>query len=428
MLVALDPVPMIITSRATVPVSICDLRITIGDQNLPGRVLYLGLVVVITVDASLLPTSITVPQTSQKVYKIGDEIELFALDDEHQLIQKKSQVSAINGIVTRQCSPPRWRISNVEGISLLDCPYTNGGVLVDPQDKSIVAFWMIVSSQNSSGKNTTWKAGVSYDSYIRPIIESLQVGKELQTRCCGWEFEQMQLATAMNLGLDEERAAGITDIAKAIGAVPRPIFVSGKLCPPSQNENDLKIGDVVLDINGEAVGRMSDIDKLSQLDTANVTVLRSGKELEITLHPRLLPSQSTSRIACWAGAVVHETHPAVLEQTTPEFIRVSKKEEITNPEEGVYISSIMYGSPAIGNLRPVQWILEVDGRKVRNLDDIVEIIKSLKNRDDGEEYIRVRMMGRKGITNVVSVRLDSQFWPAWMLERKGDQWVRTELE
>jgi S1-C subfamily serine protease len=148
----------------------------------------------------------------------------------------------------------------------------------------------------------------------------------------------------------------------------------------------------------------------------------------VTIHPRLLPSDLTSRIVCWAGAVVHQTHNSVLEQTTPEFVRVSKREGITNPEAAVYISSIMYGSPAIGNLRPVQWILEVDGRKVRSIDEMVEIISSLKEKDENEEYVRVRLMGRKGITSVVSVRLDSKFWPAWILERKGQQWVRTELE
>ena len=52
---------MIVTSRASVPVSICDLRITINNTNIPGRVLYLGIVVIITVDASLLPPSISIP-------------------------------------------------------------------------------------------------------------------------------------------------------------------------------------------------------------------------------------------------------------------------------------------------------------------------------------------------------------------------------
>jgi S1-C subfamily serine protease len=417
---------MIVTARATVPVSICDLRITIGDRNLPGRVLYLGIIVVITVDANLLPPSLSIPQISTKQSKVGDTVEIFALDDEQQLVQKRGQVSAITGIVTRQCSPPRWRITNTEGISLFDCPYSNGGLLIDPEEKSIIAMWMIVGSQNSSGKNTTWKVGLNYDHYVRPIIESLQAGEELQSRCCGWEFDHMQLASAKNLGLNEQTANRIADIANEIGAVARPIFVSGKLRPQTQSEEDLKIGDVILEINGNIVGRMADVRNLYHGDTAKIRILRKYEEKEITLHPRPQLSECISRIVCWAGAVLHQTHGAVLEQTTPEFVRVCKREQITNPETAVYISSIMYGSPAIGNLRPVQWVLEVDGHKVRTLDDLVDIIAGLKGRNE-EEYVRVRMMGRKGITSVISVRLDSKFWPAWILDRKGDQWVRTEL-
>jgi pro-apoptotic serine protease NMA111 len=426
--VTTDPVPMIVISRAAVPVSICDLRITIGNRSIPGRVLYIGVVVVLTFDANLLSPETPLPSLSTKQYKVGDEIELFALDDEHQLIQKRTEISAINGIITRQCNPPRWRISNTEGISLLEHPYSNGGILIDPGDKSVVALWMTIKSQNSSGKNTAWKIGLNYDFYIRPIIEDLQAGKELEHRCFGWEFDHLQLASAINLGLSEHHATRIANIAKSVGTVARPIFVSGKLCPPSQVEHDLKIGDVVIEINGKPVGRMADVRNLSQLDSAEFLILRNGEEKEITIQSRPLPSQSTSRIVCWAGAVVHQTHSSVLEQTTPEFVSVSKREDILDPESAVYICSIMYGSPAIGNLRPIQWILEVDGQKVRTLDDMINIISNLKERDEGEEYTRVRMMGRKGITCVVSVRLDSKFWPAWMLERKGEQWVRTELE
>ena len=419
---------MIVTSRAAVPVSVCDLRVTIGNRNFPGRVLYLGLIVVLTVDADSLPSSLPIQRISTKSYKVGDEVEVFGLDDEHQLLHKRTQISAINGILTRQCSPPRWRISNTEGISLQDCPYSNGGILIDPTEKSIIALWMTVGSQNSGGKNTTWKAGLSYDYYIRPIIESLQAGEELQNRCCGWEFEHMQLASAVNLGLQESRATRIVEIAKSIGAVARPIFVAGKLRSPIPVDDDLKIGDILLEIDGKAVGRMADVRNLSYANTAKVLVLRNGQEKEINIETNLLSSQHTSKLVCWAGAVVHQTHNSVLEQTTPEFVRVSKREGITNPATAVYVSSIMYGSPAIGNLRPVQWILEIAGRKVRSLRDMIDVISRLSERDGSDDYVRVRMMSRKGITSVVSVRLDSQFWPAWILERKGNQWVRTELE
>ena len=416
---------MIVTSRAAVPVFVCDLEITIGDRSVPGSVLHLGTVTVLTVQPHLLPPLLFIPRISTKHWIVGDEIELFSLNDEHQLVQKRTQISSICGVTTRQCNPPRWRITNTEGISLLECPYSNGGILIDPVEKSVIALWMVVTSQNSSGKNTSWKVGLSYDFYIRPVVESLRSGKDVESRCSGWEFEHMQLSSAMSLGLTETRAVKISSIAKSIGAVARPIFVTGKLKPPSQTEDDLKIGDVILEINGEPVGRMADTRCLSRLESAKITVLRNGQEMEITVHTKPVLSQSTPRVICWAGAIVHETPSSVLEQTTPEFLRVSFREAITHIEKAVYTSGVMYGSPAFGNLRPVHWILEIDGCKVRSLDDLLETISSL---EESEEYIRVKILSRKGITSVVSVRLDSNFWTAWILERKGNNWVRRELE
>lgn len=299
--------------------------------------------------------------------------------------------------------------------------------MVDPTEKSIVALWMTVCSQDSNRK--TWrKTGLNFDFYISPIIDSLRQGEDFQSRCCGWEFDQMQLASVLNLGLKEKRAIQIASIAKDIGAAARPIIVSGRLRSQAEdNGEDLEVGDVVLEINGACVGRMADVRILSQLEMANVTVLRNKEEKTITTHPKLQSAEVVCRILCWAGAILHQTLNSALEQTTTEFVRVSKQEGITDLKAAIYISSIIVGSPAKDNLRSVHWIVEVDERKVRSLDDLVEVISSSKDRNE-EDYVRIKMMGRKGNIKVVSMRLDSKFWPAWTLERKGQKWIRSELE
>ena len=106
---------------------------------------------------------------------------------------------------------------------------------------------------------------------------------------------------------------------------------------------------------------------------------------------------------------------------------MSKREGITDLKAAIYISNIIVGSPAKDKFRSVHWIVEVDGRKVRSLNDLMEIISSSEERDE-EDYVRIKMMGRKGNIRVVSMRLDSKFWPAWILERKGHQWIRSEIE
>lgn len=149
--------------------------------------------------------------------------------------------------------------------------------------------------------------------------------------------------------------------------------------------------------------------------------------MEATIHPQILPSAFTSRIVCWVGAVLHETHDSVLEQLTPEFLDVSKREGISDPKTSVYISSVISGSPALTRLQATHWILEVDENKVGTMDDMLKIISILKDRGE-KEYVRVKTIENRGVTSLVSIRLDSKFWPAWILEWEGKQWVRTELE
>jgi pro-apoptotic serine protease NMA111 len=418
---------MIVASRATVPDSVCDVRIMIANHDLPGRILYLGTVSILTVDAALLPRSLYAPGISAKSWKVGDEVELFALDDAQQLIQKRCQISGIRRIATSRSKHPRWRIINTEGISLLEWPYSSGGILIDPEDKSIVALWIKFETPYNNGTIKSCMTGLSYDFYISPVIESLRSDRELQPRYCNWEFRQMLLSAALDLGLPERRADQIAAIAKPLGSGPLAIFVSGKLRPLSKAESNLEIGDIILEINQKPVGRMADVRSLSHLETVNMVILRNGKESEITLYQAPLPPESNPRVISWAGAIVHETHSAVLEQVTPEFVRVCEREELSDIEHAVYISSVMSGCPSYKDLGTIQWILEIDGCRIRSLDDLLEIISSLRRRSEEEEYIQVKVLRRNGRTEVVSVRLDSKFWPAWILERKENAWVRTEL-
>ena len=124
---------------------------------------------------------------------------------------------------------------------------------------------------------------------------------------------------------------------------------------------------------------------------------------------------------------MHETHDSILEQITPEFLDVSKREGISDPRKAVYISGGFEGSPASLPLTTSHWILEVDGKKVETMSDMEEIISTLKQNCQ-KEYIVVKTIERRGIMNVVSVRPNPKFWPAWKLESKNEKWVRTELE
>jgi hypothetical protein len=116
----------------------------------------------------------------------------------------------------------------------------------------------------------------------------------------------------------------------------------------------------------------------------------------------------------------------VLEQISPEFAAVSRIEDFPEPEKAVYVGGCCRGSPG-SQIPTTNWVLEVDGRKVRTMEEMLEIVKTLKGKEDGE-YIRVKLLHRAGITGIVTIRLDNKFWPAFTLEQKDGKWVRTELD
>jgi hypothetical protein len=408
---------MIVTSRASVPSSISDVSVIIGKRSLTARILYYGLVAVLTVDSNRIPALLQIPDISDTEYKVGDSIEVFGLNYEHQLVQRKTEISAISAIVCER-SYTFWRISNAEGYSLLDSPKTYGGVLLDPTNDSLFALWIEV------GDNCYW--GLDYRYYVLPIIEALRAKEEVRMWSSGWEFEYIHLARTMDLGMPEHHATRIDTIAKEAGTGAQVVRAAYNLRHSSTGFN---VGDFILEVNEDAVGRMADIRHIFYAETASVLVLRNGEEKELSVQGKQVPSKGTSKIICWAGALLQQSPTLALDQTTLEFTRALEKEGIENPDELVYISSLFEGSPSDRVLYAASWLLEIAERKVRKLDDVVDIIKSLKGRgEESEEYIRVKLVLGMGYIQIVGLKLNPQFWPAWTLERKEKKWIRTELE
>jgi pro-apoptotic serine protease NMA111 len=428
MLVSLRPIPIVVISREVVAVSLCDLQISIGHRRVLGRILYLGLFAVLTFDQRLVSQSILLPNSSSKQLKVGDDITLLGLDDQHQLIQKQTKISSISGIRTLQSdNPPRWRITNTEGIFLLDCEqYHGGGYLVDPSDNSVVALWISVGTHDSEGEYSRYMTGLNFDDYVHPIIEILAQGKVPLSRCPGFEFSRINIGTATDLGLSSSRAMQIDNIAKTIGAPPCPLVVTRNLRPDHSEETEsFHIGDILLEINGRCVGRMLDVQCFRNLGEVSVVVLRNGKEMGFTVYPQKVEDEIIPRILYWGGAALHQTHGAVLEEMPHETLNVLKRHGVTDPMSMVYVGSMAGGSPAIDNIQPVKWILEVGEKEIRSLDGLLEAVKGLEIGED--EEVRVKMLDIKGTTEIKSLKPCPTFWPTWIWEKQGDEWIGSEM-
>jgi pro-apoptotic serine protease NMA111 len=395
--------------RSIVPVHPCDVWVEIGNRNFPGRVLYIDNFSVVTIDGKTPRTMKALP-ISQKELNTGDKVELFTMDISKQVTQKATEIKEIAAAMSGPFGPPRWRVTNTEALYVLETASNDDGVILDPEDKSVIALWLS-------------STGFEYNRCFKPIIEALKKGEEYESRCCGWIFLRMTLADALQLGFSEERAVQMSNTAKELKVVPYPCYVSGRLRPSAEG---FKIGDIILEVNGRSVIRMRDIQDLSRMESAQVLVLRNRQETLITFAPYRLPSVLSRRVIFWAGAYLHETHDPVLEQLSPEFAEMAEREGIVDIQDCVYVSSVMDGSPlSTGAVSEARWIMEVDRHKVRSMEDMLKAIESLKG---DTRDLTVKVTSCVGFTSVHSVRLDAKFWPAWSLEHKNDKWVRTELE
>jgi hypothetical protein len=91
---------------------------------IPGKLVYLHPIfnyAIVSYDPTLLgETKVEEIQLIDEPLFQGSEIRIVGIGSDHTMIMKKTIVSSIGNIGTRECSPPRWRAINVEGIKVDD--------------------------------------------------------------------------------------------------------------------------------------------------------------------------------------------------------------------------------------------------------------------------------------------------------------------
>ncbi|RIB12352.1 trypsin-like cysteine/serine peptidase domain-containing protein [Gigaspora rosea] len=401
-----DP-PLIVCDRDTIPIGIGDIFITFGNSVIiPGKMLYLHPIynyAVLTYDPKLLgDTPVHAIEFSDKVLDQGDEVYLVSVAGDSSPVMKKTYVNHIGDVDTRECNPPRWRAMNVEGITVDDAIGTQGGVLCESNGK-IHALWLKYSSQNDSENDYIFFCGLPI-SIVLPTIEMIKVRKYPQLRGLNVEFWTRRIATARAYGLSTE---WIKKIESAPNSKHSMLYVLNILDFTSPAGKLLKVGDIVLMMNGRLVTRMADLPAAyHQSEEVDMLILRDGKEINLKVATTPYPRKETKRIICWAGALIQMAYKAVLEQ-------------VRKPPTGVYVSCTLYGSPASITFHPGIWIVEVQGKKVHDLDSFLNAVhsheKEQKENEDSDGYIRIKTIDRRDVTHVVAMKLVPHYWDTWEL-------------
>jgi len=170
----------------------------------------------------------------------------------------------------------------------------------------------------------------------------------------------------------------------------------------------LRSGDVILSIDGKIVNRFREVERAVQKPTVKVVVLRNRQEQAIEVPTVALGGSELDRIVVWAGAVLQAPHRALSAQRGIE-------------PTGVFVAYFSYGSPASRyQLWAGRRIVEVDGQPTPDLD---AFMRAVVGREDNSS-VRLRTVTWNGSIEVITLKLDNQYWPTYELRRTPEGWKR----
>jgi len=175
----------------------------------------------------------------------------------------------------------------------------------------------------------------------------------------------------------------------------------------------LEPGDLLLAIDGKVVNRFREVERAVQKPEVSVTVWRDGAEKTLALKTSELSGRDIDRVLIWAGATLQAPHRAMAAQRGIA-------------PYGVFVSFFFYGSPATRyGLYAGRRITEVDGQPTADLDAFIKAVRGKPDRSS----LRLKTVAWNGQTDVITLKLDNHYWPAYELVRgSGGSWTRTALD
>ena len=399
---------LVLVDRDTVPVTLGDVEITFGGSlTLPGRVIALhpehDLALVAYDPAQLGDTPVESAELHDEPLTPGDPVWLVTLSERHQLLARQSSVERVNAPELPLPRVPRFRETNLDLIALTEVLPGVGGVLADGKGR-VQAFWASFAREGEAGPSSFF-AGIPAE-LVRAWLGEMQGGGPPAWRTLGAELAALPLAEARERGLEPELAA---ELEQREAAEPRVLAVR-RLLPSSPAASALRVGDLLVRVNGRAVTRFREVERAAQAEQITLTVARGSALRELTLATVPVDGVGTSEALLFAGALL---------QAPP--IELASQWGLAR--EGVYVAGSFRGSPAERHrLTPTLRILAAGAVPTPSLAAFRSAVAGL---EDGDS-LRLRVVDLEGRTELLAVELDRNDWPTVSLRRTDSGWERVD--
>lgn len=399
---------LVVVDRNTVPVAIGDVRLTFaGTIEIPGRVEYihpLHNLAMVSYDPRLIGATPAKAAVLKPVdLQPGEQVWAVGVRSDGKVQSRVATVASVDPVSFPLSRTLQFRESNLETIELINGPSDYDGVLAN-KNGEVIATW--ASFAYEAGREIAQENRGIPAELITEMLPLVRDGHTLHS--LEVELLPVPLAGARKLGLPDswikrlelhspERRQALS-IARIVGGSPASTV--------------LRSGDLILDIDGAVVNRFREVERAVQKPQVRVTVLRDGAEQTLEVPTVALGGRDLNRIVVWAGAVLQQPHRALSAQRGI-------------PPDGVFVGYFSYGSPATRyQLWAGRRIVEVDGQPTPDLD---AFIKAVAGRPD-RSSVRLRTMAWNGSVDVITLKLDTRYWPTYELRRTDQGWTRAMLE
>jgi len=397
----------VLVDRNTVPIAIGDVTITFaGSLEVKGKIEQLhplhNYAIVSYDPESIGNTPVREAKFNTGTLRPGDDVWVVGIKGDHQLVHQQSMVSSVDPLMLPLSRTLRFRDSNIEGISLVNAPDDVDGVLVNKRG-DVLATWSSFAVQ-TGGDSAQFNRGVGSE-VAQQFVNIVREGKPFYSLEA--EFVYAPLFAARKMGVDEKWVKRLEEN----NPVRRRALSVTRLVAGTAAAELLKNGDMVLAIDGEVVTSFRELEHASQKPEVAVTIWRNGEVQEIDLQTVALDGQGIDRAISWAGALIQNPHRAMAAQRGVST-------------DGVYIAYFSYGSPSTRyGLWAGRRVVEVNETPTPNLQAFVDAVKDIGHR----ESVRLKTMSWNGTADVITLKLDTQYWPAYEIRRTDDGWRRTDF-
>ena len=398
---------LVVVDRNTVPIAIGDVTITFaGSLQVPGHVEYvhpLHNLAVVAYDPALIgDTPVTAARFATEPLSPGDDVLVVGMKGDHQVAHQESTVASVDPMLLPLSRTMRFRDSNLEAIALVNAPGDFDGVLVN-ENGEVTAKWVSFAYQ-SGGDAGQINRGISAE-LVSEFVDTVRSGDPIHSLEA--ELGYTPLFAARKFGLDQEWL----DRLEAHNPAGRRALSVSRLVAGTPAAKQLRNGDMILAIDGDVVTTFRELERAVQKPEVTVTLWRDGEELEIDIETVALEGEGIKRAVSWAGTLLQDPHRAMSAQRGIE-------------PTGVYIAFFSYGSPATRyGLWAGRRIVAVDDRETPDLESFLDAVDGKEDRDS----VRIKTVTWNGAVEVITLKLDKQYWPAYEIRHTDDGWVRETI-